>query len=178
VPRMKDHKSKPNRRAFLGAGIATAGAAVSCTRSRSASGSAWLSFTAEQAKTVDAICAQFIPTDQDPGAKEAGVVYFIDLQLNRRYRKHRPVYQQGLQAVESASRSRFSRSFVELTPGQQVEILTAVEESSRAFFDLIVNHTRQGFYGDPRHGGNRNRVSWKMVGLAFPPVRGREHYQG
>ena len=31
----------------------------------------------------------------------------------------------------------------------------------------------QGFYGDPRHGGNRDRVSWKMVGLPYPPLRGR-----
>jgi gluconate 2-dehydrogenase gamma chain len=41
---------------------------------------------------------------------------------------------------------------------------------------LILAHTRQGFYGDPRHGGNRNRVSWKMIGVPFPPIRGREHY--
>ena len=50
------------------------------------------------------------------------------------------------------------------------------EENSKEFFDLILAHTRQGFYGDPRHGGNRDRVSWKMVGLPFPPVRGRMHY--
>jgi hypothetical protein len=31
----------------------------------------------------------------------------------------------------------------------------------------------QGFYGDPRHGGNLNRVSWKMLRLPYPPVRGR-----
>jgi hypothetical protein len=30
-----------------------------------------------------------------------------------------------------------------------------------------------GFYGDPRHGGNKDRVSWKMLGVADPPIRGR-----
>ena len=40
--------------------------------------------------------------------------------------------------------------------------------------DLVLNHARQGFYGDPRHGGNRAMASWKMVGLPFPPVRGRQ----
>jgi gluconate 2-dehydrogenase gamma chain len=34
----------------------------------------------------------------------------------------------------------------------------------------------QGFYGDPRHGGNRDRVSWKMLGVPYPPVRGRLRY--
>jgi gluconate 2-dehydrogenase gamma chain len=32
----------------------------------------------------------------------------------------------------------------------------------------------QGFYGDPRHGGNREGVSWKMLGLPYPPIRGRQ----
>jgi gluconate 2-dehydrogenase gamma chain len=34
----------------------------------------------------------------------------------------------------------------------------------------------QGFYGDPRHGGNREGVSWKMLGLPYPPIRGRLRY--
>ena len=41
-------------------------------------------------------------------------------------------------------------------------------EVPQLFFDLLLTHTRQGFYGDPRHGGNRDLVSWKMVGLPFP----------
>jgi gluconate 2-dehydrogenase gamma chain len=63
---------------------------------------------------------------------------------------------------------------VGLTPGQQTEVLTEVERTSTAFFNLILEHTRHGFYGDPRHGGNRNRISWKMLRLPFPPLRGRQ----
>jgi len=163
------------RRAFLGVGIAAIGATISCTRGTT--GGTWRYFTPAQAQTVDAICAQLIPAGQYPGAKEAGVVNFIDLQLSKRFKKHRAVYQQGLEAVGAASRSRFGKRFVELTPEQQVEVLNAVEENAPVFFDLIVAHARQGFYGDPRHGGNRNMVSWKMLGLPFPPVRGREHYK-
>jgi len=72
----------------------------------------------------------------------------------------------------------FGKRFVELTDEQQIEVLNTVEEHARQFFQFILAHTRQGFYGDPRHGGNRNMVSWKMVGLPFPPVRGRQHYEG
>ena len=32
-----------------------------------------------------------------------------------------------------------------------------------------------GFYGDPRHGGNKDRVSWRMLGVPDPPIRGRLH---
>jgi gluconate 2-dehydrogenase gamma chain len=173
----KGRKDRLGRRAFLAAGIsAAAGTAVSC-HSRAAGGT-WRYFTSAQAQTVDAICAQLIPADRDPGAKEAGVVNFIDLQLCRAFKKHRGAYEQGLAAIDADSRAKFGHPFVELTSQRQVEILSAAERHSRAFFDLILTHTREGFYGDPRHGGNRNRVSWKMIGLPYPPVRGREHYQG
>jgi len=35
-------------------------------------------FTPEQATEIDAISARIIPTDELPGAHEAGVLYFID----------------------------------------------------------------------------------------------------
>jgi hypothetical protein len=40
---------------------------------------------------------------------------------------------------------------------------------------MLREHAMMGFYGDPRHGGNRERVSWKMLGVADPPIRGRLH---
>jgi gluconate 2-dehydrogenase gamma chain len=49
-------------------------------------------------------------------------------------------------------------------------------QSSEDFFSLILSHTMQGFYGDPRHGGNRGRASWKMLNLPYPPILGRLHY--
>ncbi len=44
-----------------------------------------------------------------------------------------------------------------------------------AFFALLREHTMMGFYGDPRHGGNKDRVSWRMLGVPDPPIRGRLH---
>jgi gluconate 2-dehydrogenase gamma chain len=40
----------------------------------------------------------------------------------------------------------------------------------------VRSHTLEGYYGAPRHGGNRGAVSWRMLGLAEPPVRGRAQY--
>lgn len=163
------------RRSLLGAGLAAvAGSAISCAAGRA--GSPWRFFTTAEAYTLDAICGQLIPADQDPGAKEARVVNYIDIQLSQRFRKHRAAYRQGLAGIDQTSRGKFGKRFVELTSDQQIEVLNAVEEDSKVFFELLLTHTRQGFYGDPRHGGNRNMASWKMVGLPFPPVRGREHY--
>jgi gluconate 2-dehydrogenase gamma chain len=30
---------------------------------------------------------------------------------------------------------------------------------------MLVNHTMEGFYSDPGNGGNRDAVSWKMIGF-------------
>jgi gluconate 2-dehydrogenase gamma chain len=157
----------------LGAAVSVAaGTAISCGGKLSS----WRFFTDDEARTVEAITAQLIPADGDPGAKEAGVVNYIDIQLSKRFKKHRATYRRGLESVDDASRAAFGKRFVELNGDQQVQVLNTIEERDKVFFSLILNHTRQGFYGDPRHGGNRGMASWKMVGLGTPPIRGRQHY--
>jgi gluconate 2-dehydrogenase gamma chain len=157
------------RRQFLGMGAAATlgGSAVSCSKGR------WRFFTAAEARTVEAICAQIIPSDQDAGAREAGVVNYIDVQLTRHFKEYRDTYRQGVASVDAISQARHGRSFADLAAVEQTEVLREVEKQAKPFFDLILAHTMQGFYGDPRHGGNRDAVSWKMLALPFPPVRGR-----
>lgn len=168
---MSSKRQAIRRRAFLASGL---GASVSCSRQGEPG---WRFFSGAEARTVDAICEQIIPRDEDAGAHDAGVVNYIDLQLTRSFRRYQRVYREGIAAVEAAGRKKFGQDFAGLPPDQQSEVLQEVEENSKTFFDLIVTHTRQGFYGDPRHGGNQGRVSWKMLGLASPPVRGRQHYR-
>jgi gluconate 2-dehydrogenase gamma chain len=164
------------RRTVLGAGLAAAAAGTAVTIPRWKGSGPWRFFTAEEAATVDAICEQLIPADRDAGARQAGVVNYIDIQLTRPFRRYQRVYREGIAGVDAASRAKFGGRFTGLTPDQQVEVLRGVEQNAKPFFELILAHTRQGFYGDPRHGGNRGMVSWKMLGLPFPQVRGRMHY--
>lgn len=171
------------RRKFLKAAMVAAVAAptISCVSTRQ---SRWRFFTEREARTLEAICEQLIPTDRDPGAKDAGVVNYIDLQLTRFFRPLQDAYRQGIAAVDESSTKLFGRPFAEIDAKQQFEVLQAMERDkapgdgwkergSRQFFDMVLNHTMQGFYGDPRHGGNRDAASWRMLGLAYPPIRGR-----
>jgi gluconate 2-dehydrogenase gamma chain len=159
------------RRKFLAAGpAAIAGSTLACGRK----GSAWQFFTEAEGRLVTAICNQIVPADQDPGAAWAGVPLFIDRQLMRFHRPHQKAYREGLRAVEDVSLQRFSKQFIELDSGDQLAVLQAIERTHKAFFDLLVSHTMQGFYGSPRHGGNREAVSWRMLGVPLPPVRGRQ----
>ena len=170
-------QTKLRRRKFLklSAAATAAGGAVSC--GTAGGGPYWRFFTAEEARTVDAITEQIIPADDDPGASQAGVVRFIDLQLVKHYRKYQDAYRQGIAEIDAASRERASKPFVELEFEAQTELLQELEANGSEFFQLIRDHTMQGYYGDPRHGGNRDAVSWRMLGLATPPVRGRLPYE-
>jgi gluconate 2-dehydrogenase gamma chain len=35
----------------------------------------------------------------------------------------------------------------------------------------------QGFYGSPRHGGNRGFVSFRMIGIDYPRIVGQNRYK-
>ena len=136
----------------------------------------WEYLTEEQARTLTAICDRIVPADEFPSASQAGVLNYIDRQLMRHYRKHRHAYRHGLEDVETASRKRFGGDLASLTQQQQLEMVSELEKQNRSFFDLVRSHTLEGYYGSPRHGGNRDAVSWQMLGLAEPPVRGRAQY--
>jgi gluconate 2-dehydrogenase gamma chain len=172
---MQTERITLRRRTLLGAGLsAVAGSVISCSTGKTRA--SWRFLTPAEAPTLEAVCAQLIPADRDPGAREAGVVNYIDIQLSKSFRKHQGTYRQGIAGIDAVSQSQFGQLFTALSSPQQIEVLKAVEKNSKPFFDLLLAHTRQGFYGDPRHGGNRRMVSWKMVGLPFPQVRGRQRY--
>jgi gluconate 2-dehydrogenase gamma chain len=162
------------RRQFVAAtALSSALLAVGCKGARQGD---WECFTEEEARTLTAICDQIIPEDEFPSASQAGVLIYIDRQLMRHYRRHRDAYRQGLQDVETASRKRFGSELESLSQQQQFEMVSDLERQNPSFFRLVRSHTFEGYYGSPRHGGNRNAVSWRMLGLAEPPIRGRARY--
>jgi gluconate 2-dehydrogenase gamma chain len=41
---------------------------------------------------------------------------------------------------------------------------------SKAFFETLYQSAMEGFFADPIYGGNRNKVSWRMVGYPGLPA--------
>jgi gluconate 2-dehydrogenase gamma chain len=174
------------RREFIkitGAGVGGAMLGAACTQSLGA----WRFFTDAEALVVEAIAEQIIPADDDPGAKEANVINFIDKQLAGVFAKHQEIYRQGLAGVQQTSRLMFGSNFETLAWEQQTEILKTLEAgaaqgeiwqtvSAQKFFGLIRDHTMQGFYGSPRHGGNRRFASFKMLDIDYPRIVGQNRY--
>ena len=50
------------------------------------------------------------------------------------------------------------------------------DHSAADFFDMVRQHSLQGFYGSPVHGGNREYISYRMLGLDYPNVIGQNRY--
>ncbi len=161
-----------NRRWFLQASTVTvaAGSVAGC----SSAGKSYRFLADHEAATIRALADQIIPPDDYPGAGEAGADRFIDTQLDTHYKHWRDAYRAGIAELDEAARGKHGSPFLELTAEQQYALLEEREDTS--FFRMVRDHSMQSYYGDPRHGGNPDAVSWKMLGVADPPVRGRAHY--
>ena len=133
-------------------------------------------FTEEQAAEIDAMASQIIPTDDSPGAHEARVVFFIDRALVTFERDKKGLYLQGLQDLQAKTKELFpgAAKFSALAPEQQIKVLTAIEKSP--FFNTVRTHTVTGFFASPVHGGNHEKVGWKLINfddsLDFKPPFG------
>ena len=70
------------------------------------------------------------------------------------------------------------KTFAELDVKKQEELLKAAEGaklkfddiSAKLFFTSLLNETRNGYFADPKHGGNKDMGAWKMIG--YPGMRG------
>ena len=141
-------------------------------------------FTEAEAALLIPICEQIIPRDDAPGATDAGVIYYIDRQLVGPLWRSQQAYRAGLESFRKTCLQVYSTPFEKLEAKQQEAALKLVDSgkapkalwtdpSASNFLKLVVSHTMQGFYGNPRHGGNRNFLSYKMLGVPYPQVIGQ-----
>ena len=120
--------------------------------------------TAEQARDLDAISSQIIPTDDTPGAHEAGAVYFIDQALGGFFAAHRDEFLADyVQFAATVGREFPDHRFADLAIDRQVEYLKRVETTR--FFDTVRFLTIVGLLVSPSYGGNRNGIGWKLIGF-------------
>jgi gluconate 2-dehydrogenase gamma chain len=165
------------RRDFLKGSLSTAGAAwmsiqwpavlaaAGAARAAHAAGAAFTHLTADEASDLEAIAAQIIPTDESPGAREAGVIYFIDAALGSFAAPRAGALKQGLADLNAKARAvdPGASSFAALADDAQVALL--MREESGEFFQGIRFMTICGMFALPSYGGNRDEVGWKLLGF-------------
>ena len=172
MPDCDDIEARYSRRALLEAGLGIA-AAIALSRSLSVHAAAaeaqrsteWRFFSPSEARTVDAIVAQIIPTDETPGAREMGVARFIDQGLAGFLEPLAAAFRAGLQDFETQYRAHHpAGQFASLTPARQIEWLRQVEHTP--FFESVQQLTVLGALAMPQYGGNRDGLGWKLIGFA------------
>jgi len=140
-------------------------------------------FTKSERDCLIAMAEQFIPRDEFAGATDAGVINYIENWAGKYYPEILPLYKESLASMQKASQKLHSKDFQSLDFKTQTEFLKLMEAGKLAgwggqkgFFDEILERTMQGFYGSPRHGGNKNNLSFKMLKLDMPLVIGQNRY--
>lgn len=140
-------------------------------------------FDEREALTVGAATARIFPSDATgPGAPEAGVVIYIDRQLagpygRDRYRYTQPPFEDGVpeqgyqgkatpREIYRAGLVQLGQDFDGLTPDAQDARLKGIETTY--FFRMLRQHTIEGMFCDPMHGGNADMIGWQTIGYPGP----------
>jgi gluconate 2-dehydrogenase gamma chain len=162
---------------------------------------AYLFFSAPEAAFMEAAVDRLIPPDElGPGAREAGVVTYIDRQLAGAWGAGERLYRSGpwqagtpsqgyqlpftpAELFRNALRALTQRPpggtpFDKLPGDQQDAALTRLQNGSddlegvpaKTFFESLLALTVEGYFSDPVYGGNRDMRSWAMLG--FPGAYG------
>jgi gluconate 2-dehydrogenase gamma chain len=179
--------NKLTRRRFFALSVLGAGGMCLLSRCANPPLSQWRFITEQESILLDALAEQIIPTDEWPGGRDAGVTNFIDKQLTGSYIRYQEIYRKGLMAIQESSKAKYQKRFEELFWDEQTLFLKTMEAGKmagkiwekgfdRQFFGLIRNHSMQGFYGSPRHGGNKSNISYKMLKLDYPVIIGQNRY--
>jgi hypothetical protein len=130
--------------------------------------------TEPQRATLRALVDRLVPADDYPGGWDAGVGDYLDRQFTGDLSDMLDVYCAGLDALDAESGATAGARFAELDAAAQDELLRRVEVGDVAtnwpvdpagFFGAAAEHAAEGYYGDPDNGGNRDGVSWRMIGF-------------
>ena len=146
---------------ILGPGIAAISQAACSARDE---GAAFTVLGVGEARDFAAIAARIIPTTDTPGASEAGVIHFIDKAFAAEMRGQLEFARSGLAAFnEAISAHHDGKRLDELDEDAQDAFLASQDETP--FFRLVWVMTIFGFFSMPKHGGNRDKVGWELIGF-------------
>jgi gluconate 2-dehydrogenase gamma chain len=84
------------------------------------------------------------------------------------------VYRAAIPAIERyVSQHNRGSGFRQLAAADQDNILKGLESGDvqlngvegKTFFTMLLQNTKEGYFGDPIYGGNRDMAAWKMIGF-------------
>jgi gluconate 2-dehydrogenase gamma chain len=132
--------------------------------------------TETQRETLAAAVGRILPSEDGPGAREAGVQVYQDRALDHPFfQGMQSWFAMNLDGLAERARTAYGCELAACDPQQQDALLRQMQEDPNPavqhFFVTLVSLTVEGFLGDPIHGGNRDEVGWKAVGYAHSEPR-------
>lgn len=87
------------------------------------------------------------------------------------------IYNLGIVEANDWCRQQYGKPFAELDGAKQDAALSQFESGAASFkqlpaslfFSYLLQNTREGFFSDPIHGGNKGMVGWTLIN--FPGAR-------
>jgi gluconate 2-dehydrogenase gamma chain len=137
-------------------------------------------FFLDEADTVEALAARIVPgSEEDPGAREIGVLRYLDRALSGAYSGWQGAYREGLRTLNSYTEDRYGKKFFKLSEADQDAVVDMLEKDqvpgygnsaddesgAEAFFTMVWAHTVEGMFSDPAYGGNLGGSGWQLIGF-------------
>ena len=84
----------------------------------------------------------------------------------------------GIKAANAWTRKTYGKDFDRLSPAERETALETMdagkaelnEINGKQFFEMLLQSAMEGFFADPIYGGNRDKISWRMVGYPGLPA--------
>ncbi|WP_193318021.1 MULTISPECIES: GMC family oxidoreductase [Streptomyces] len=135
--------------------------------------------------TLRALVNRLIPAEDHPAGWEAGLDAFLPRILAGDARRLAPLVETGLDLLDHEACARNAGGptcgvhFADFAPAEQdVVIEELLDGDARAewgetdpeeFLRTVIRLAAQGFWGDPGNGGNRDGLSWRLIGYRERP---------
>lgn len=137
--------------------------------------------TTSATRTLQALVDCIIPADNYPSGWQAGVGDFIEQLLATDLLNLADFIQTGLELIQEESHARYNGcDFAELPIVEQEDLFASIVAgttvvdwqgiSPTQFSQTLILLSQQGFYCDPANGGNRDGISWQMIGYRVLPL--------
>ncbi len=150
--------------AWLALNLPAIEAAAAYARRAMARGGPFEVLTPEEAKELEAIAEQVIPNDDTPGARDAGVVYFMDRALGSFSQDLLAAVRAGLPDLQKAAKAKQADVpiFSALSFEHQTAVLRGMDQTP--FFGAVRFLTVAGMFANPSYGGNKDWAGWRLIG--------------
>lgn len=122
-----------------------------------------------EAADIEAIAARILPSDDTPGAVEAGVIHFIDAAFADLQSDWLEPFRSGLNELREKSRMEHGTASLAGLSDEVLDSLLGEIEDSDFFLDVRFL-TLAGMFSNPSYGGNRGEVGWALIGFDQGPT--------